>query len=121
MRQFMARIHVGSAGQRYTLELYVSGASERSRRAIANLNSVCEQYLTGEYDLEVIDIYQAPLRAKDADILAAPTLIRQLPLPRRRIIGDLSERGRVLMLLDIKKKAGPNGQTATTRRNEKRG
>jgi circadian clock protein KaiB len=116
----MAGTHVASAGQRYTLELYVSGASERSRRAIANLNSICEQYLTGEYDLEVIDIYQAPLRATQADILAAPTLIRQLPLPTRRIIGDLSERGRVLMLLDLKKKTEAYGQAAAKRGVKKR-
>jgi len=107
--------------ERYVLKLDVSGATRRSRKAIANLNSICDEYLTGDYEVEVIDIYQAPLRAQEADILAAPTLIRQLPLPTRRIIGDLSERGRVLMLLDIKKKTGPNGQTTTSRRNEKRG
>lgn len=100
----MATIRSGSTPQHYVLKLYVSGATCRSRNAILNLNSICDEYLKGEYDVEVVDIYQAPLRAKQADVLAAPTLIRQLPLPTRRIIGDLSERGRVLMLLDLKKK-----------------
>jgi circadian clock protein KaiB len=95
--------------KRYVLKLYVTGATRRSQRAITNLNSICEEHLKGRYDLEVVDIYQAPLSAKDADILAAPTLIRQLPLPARRLIGDLSEEGRVLMLLDLKAKVKSDG------------
>ena len=88
----------------YVLKLYVSGATQRSQRAITNLNSICDEYLKDRFDLEVVDIYQAPLTAKEADILAAPTLVKELPLPVRRLIGDLSERGRVLMLLNVKPK-----------------
>lgn len=90
--------------KKYVLKLYVTGATRRSQKAISNLNSICEEYLQGRYDLQVVDIYQSPVMAKDADILAAPTLVKQLPLPVRRLIGDLSERGRVLVLLDLKAK-----------------
>lgn len=90
--------------KKYVLKLYVTGATRRSQKAITNLNSICEEYLQGHYDLQVVDIYQSPVLAKDADILAAPTLVKQLPLPVRRLIGDLSERGRVLVLLDVKPK-----------------
>jgi len=88
----------------YVMKLYVTGRNRRSQRAISNLNAICEQYLQGRYDLEVVDIYQFPSSAKEADILAAPTLIKHSPLPARRLIGDLSERERVLLLLDLKKK-----------------
>lgn len=91
--------------KKYVLKLYVTGATRRSQKAITNLNAICEEYLQGHYDLQVVDIYQSPALAKDADILAAPTLVKQLPLPVRRLIGDLSERGRVLLLLDLKAKA----------------
>lgn len=91
--------------KKYVLKLYVTGATRRSQKAITNLNAICEEYLQGHYDLQVVDIYQSPVLAKDADILAAPTLVKQLPLPVRRLIGDLSERGRVLVLLDLKSKA----------------
>jgi circadian clock protein KaiB len=95
--------------RKYVLKLYVTGATRRSQKAITNLNSICEEYLQGRYDLQVVDIYQSPVMAKEADILAAPTLVKQLPLPVRRLIGDLSERGRVLVLLDVKPKAASGG------------
>ena len=98
-----------AAQKKYVLRLYVTGASRRSQKAITNLNAICEEYLQGRYDLQVVDIYQSPVMAKDADILAAPTLVKQLPLPVRRLIGDLSERGRVLILLDVKAKAESGG------------
>ena len=91
-------------GRNYLLKLYVTGATRRSQKAIANLKEICTEHLNGRHKLEIIDIYQSPLLAKRADILAAPTLVKQLPLPARRLIGDLSERGRVLMLLDLKSK-----------------
>ena len=94
--------------KQYVLKLYVTGATRQSQRAITNLNSVCEEYLKGSVDLEVVDIYQSPLLAKEAGILTAPTLVRQLPLPARRLIGDLSDHGRLLMLLDVKAKAEPH-------------
>ena len=93
----------------YVLKLYVTGATRRSQQAITNLQAICKQYLEGHYELEVVDIYQLPLLAKEADILAAPTLVKQHPLPARRLIGDLSERSRVLMLLDVKPRTGTRG------------
>jgi circadian clock protein KaiB len=102
--------------KRYVLKLYVTGATRRSQKAITNLNSICEEYLQGRYDLQVVDIYQSPVLAKDADILAAPTLVKQLPLPVRRLIGDLSERGRVLVLLDVKPKASSNDQDSSNKK-----
>lgn len=93
-----------SSKQKYVLRLYVSGATSRSRRAILNINAICQQDLRGRFDLEVIDIHQNPVLAKDEQIRAAPTLVRRLPLPLRRIIGDFSNRERVLLGLDLKPK-----------------
>jgi circadian clock protein KaiB len=90
--------------QTYLLRLYVSGVTERSRRSILNINAVCKENLQGRYDLEVIDVHQKPSLAKDEQIVATPTLIKLLPLPLRRIVGDLSDRDRVLIGLDIKKR-----------------
>jgi circadian clock protein KaiB len=89
---------------RYVLRLYVTGATLLSRRAILNINAICKQHLQGRYDLEVIDIYQKPALAKGEQIVAAPTLIKSLPLPMRRIIGDLSDHERVLFALDLKRR-----------------
>ena len=88
-------------GGRYVLRLYVTGMTSRSSRAVSNLKAICEEYLEGRYDLEVIDIYQQPVLTKGEQIIAAPTLIKKLPLPMRRIIGDMSNRERVLLGLDL--------------------
>jgi circadian clock protein KaiB len=87
--------------ERYELKLYVTGASARSSQAIANVRSLCEEYLAGRYDLEVIDIYQQPGVAVSEQIVAAPTLIKKFPAPSRRMIGDLSNRDRILVGLNI--------------------
>ncbi|HXD18396.1 MAG TPA: circadian clock KaiB family protein [Vicinamibacterales bacterium] len=87
--------------ERYILRLYVTGLTPRSARAIKNLQTICDEYLAGRYDLEVIDIYQQPVLTRGEQIIAAPTLIKKLPLPMRRIIGDLSNRERVLLGLDL--------------------
>jgi circadian clock protein KaiB len=87
----------------YVLRLYVTGLTPRSTRAIANVKAICEEHLKGRYDLQVIDIYQQPVLAKGEQIIAAPTLVKKLPGPLRRIIGDLSDRERVLIGLDLKK------------------
>jgi circadian clock protein KaiB len=86
----------------YLLRLYVSGLTPRSTEAIARLKTVCEEHLAGHYELEVIDIYQQPQRAKGEQIVATPTLIRKLPLPIRRLVGDLSNKERVLLGLDLR-------------------
>jgi circadian clock protein KaiB len=87
--------------ERYLLRLYVTGMTPRSARAVKNLRAICDECLEGRYDLEVIDIYQQPVLAKGEQIIAAPTLIKKLPLPMRRIIGDMSNRERVLLGLDL--------------------
>jgi circadian clock protein KaiB len=93
----------GTSGK-YLFRLYVTGATSRSRRAITNIIAICNERLEGKYDLEVIDIHQKPALAHHEQILASPTLIKQLPLPLRRIIGDLSDRESVLFGLDLKRK-----------------
>ena len=88
-------------GSPYVLRLFITGTTSRSARAIANLRRVCEQRLNGKYDLEVIDIYQHPAAAREYQIVAAPTLVKMLPLPLRRIIGDLANEERILAGLDL--------------------
>ncbi len=86
----------------YMLRLYVTGTSPQSVKAIGNLKKICEEHLKGLYELEVIDLYQRPQLAREEQIIAAPTLIRKLPLPLRRLIGDMSDIERVLVGLDVK-------------------
>ena len=88
--------------ERYLLRLYVTGMTPRSTRAIENVRKICEQHLQGRYDLEVVDIYQQPSLAKGEQIVAAPTLIKKLPLPLRRVIGDMTNTDRVLFGLDLR-------------------
>jgi circadian clock protein KaiB len=90
--------------EHYILRLYVAGVTPRSTRAIANIKRVCEEHLQGRYELEVVDIYQQPVLAAGEQILAAPTLIKELPLPLRRLIGDMSNEERILLGLDLKHK-----------------
>ena len=90
-----------SAGGAYVLRLFITGTTPRSVRAIANLRRVCDEHLKGAYDLEVVDLYQDPEAAKKYQIIAAPTLVKMLPLPLRKIIGDLANDERVLAGLDL--------------------
>ncbi len=92
------------ATKKVVLRLYVAGSSSRSLRAIENAKAICDEHLAGSYELDVIDIFQQPKLAKDDQILAVPTLIKKLPLPLRRFIGDLSDRDVVLVGLDVKHK-----------------
>jgi len=85
----------------YVLRLFTTGTTPCSTRAIQNLREICEAMLKGRYQLEVIDIYQEPGRASEADIIAAPTLIKEEPEPRRRMVGDLSNRSKVISNLAI--------------------
>jgi len=87
---------------RYILYLYITGSTSRSILAITNLKKICEEYLEGRYKLEVIDLYQKPSLAKGDQIIASPTLIKKLPLPFRRIIGDMSNEEKVLVGLDLR-------------------
>ncbi len=87
--------------ERYLLRLYVTGTTPKSARAIKNIKAICEEKLAGRYELEVIDIYQQKEGIKTDQIVVAPTLVRTLPLPVRKLLGDLSDRERVLVGLDI--------------------
>ena len=89
---------------RYTLHLYVAGQTPKSVHAIANIKEICEEHLKGRYVLDVIDLYQQPQLALGEEIIAVPTLIRKLPPPLRRIIGDMSNTERVLVGLDLRRK-----------------
>ena len=93
---------------KYIFRLYVSGSSTRSLRAIYNLKKLCDEHLNDDYDLKVIDIYKNPDAAREEQIIAAPTLVKQLPQPLRRFIGDLSNTKRLLLELDIHEE--PNDQ-----------
>ena len=88
--------------QRYVLRLYIAGLTPRSMLAIQNIRKLCEEHLEGRYDLQVIDVYQHPVLAEGEQIIAAPTLIKQLPLPLRRFIGDMSNTERILVGMDLR-------------------
>jgi circadian clock protein KaiB len=94
-----------AASSRYILKLYVAGQSPKSANAIVNIKKICEENLQGRYELDVIDLYQQPQLAQGEQIIAVPTLIKKLPPPLRRIIGDMSNTERVLVGLDIRSKA----------------
>jgi len=100
--------------QRYVLRLYVAGITPRSRLAIQNIRKICEEHLLGRYDLQVIDVYQQPTLAEGEQIIAAPTLIKKLPLPLRRFIGDMSNTERILVGMDLRtvKEKGPAAKTS---------
>lgn len=86
----------------YVLRLYVTGATQNSTRAIVNIRKICEEHLQGRYELEIVDISQHPTLAEGEEIIAAPTLIKKLPLPLRRFIGDMSQTERILIGLDLR-------------------
>jgi circadian clock protein KaiB len=88
--------------ERYVLRLYIAGMTPRSTLAIQNIRKICEQHLEGRYDLEVVDIYQQPTLAEGEQIIAAPTLVKKLPLPLRRFIGDMSNTERILVGMDLR-------------------
>ena len=88
---------------RYILRLYVTGSSAKSLQAVHNLKKICEEHLP-DYDLEVIDIYENPSAARDEQIIAAPTLVKKLPKPLRRFVGDLSDTKKILVGLDVYKR-----------------
>jgi circadian clock protein KaiB len=88
----------------YVLKLYVAGVTPRSAAAIKSVTAVCEAHLKGRYALEIIDLYQRPTLAKGEQILAAPTLLKKLPLPLKRIIGDMANEQKVLVGLDLRPK-----------------
>jgi circadian clock protein KaiB len=90
-----------SDGDMYSLRLFITGTTPSSTRAIVNVRRICEEHLKGRYELEVVDILKNPARAKENQIIAAPTLVKERPLPLRRFIGDMSESKRLVDGLDI--------------------
>lgn len=89
--------------ERFVLRLYIAGQTPKCVRAFTNLKQICEEYLAGRYRIEIIDLLQNPQLARGDQILAVPTLVRQLPEPVRKIIGDLSNTERVLVGLDLRR------------------
>jgi circadian clock protein KaiB len=93
-----------SGEEQYVLKLYVTGMTPRSMKAVTNIKEICEEHLSGRYELEIVDIFQQPVLAKGEQIIAAPTLIKKLPLPLRRFIGDMSDEEKILIGLDLRPK-----------------
>jgi len=110
MTPVKARRGNGKAGTKeWILRLYVAGQSARAAAALDNLEKICEEHLAGEYEIEVIDLLREPQLARGDQIVAVPTLVRRLPPPVKRIIGDLSNAERVLVGLDLRPKARRTG------------
>ena len=91
--------------QKYVLRLYVAGMTPRSQEAIRTVTALCEEHLAGRYELQVIDLYQQPTLAQGEQIIAAPTLIKKLPAPLRKIIGSMADKEKLLVGLDLHPKA----------------
>jgi circadian clock protein KaiB len=99
-KQQKVKAHVNpDDAEKYVFRLFITGATPNSLRAVANLRAICEAHLRGQYTLEVIDVYQQPAVAKQEQLIALPLLIKKFPLPERRMIGDLSNKERVLNAL----------------------
>lgn len=101
--EFELAFHATEQGN-YVLRLYVSGMTPNSLKAIENIRKICEEHLEGRFQLEIIDIYQQPIFAKEGQIVAAPTLVKELPPPLRKFIGDMSQTEKLLVGLDLRKK-----------------
>ena len=100
-RAFAKAVAAGRMGK-YVLRLYVAGATDRSRRALARARHLCDVELQGRYELEVIDVYQQPILARDGQIIATPTLVKEFPPPVRRFIGNLENTARMVIGLDLR-------------------
>ena len=100
--EFEEALETSKIDGKYVLRLFVAGMNPKSKLAIENLQQVCDEELEGQCELEIIDIYQQPIFAKEGKIVAAPTLIKELPLPIRRFVGDLSDKEKLLLGLDLR-------------------
>ncbi|MGA9884269.1 MAG: circadian clock KaiB family protein [Candidatus Acidiferrales bacterium] len=111
-----------SSKQEMLLRLYVAGQTPKSLAAISNLKTICSKHLSGRYKILVVDLLKNPALAQDHQILAIPTLVRQVPVPLRKIIGDLSDTERVLVGLDIREQELPksNGKAADSKKHSSR-
>lgn len=99
--KFLSADNSGTSAGPYVLRLFITGASPNSIRAVENIKLICEQYLQGNYELEIIDIHQQPKLAGGEDVIAVPLMIKKSPLPERRMIGDMSDTQRVLKGLGL--------------------
>jgi circadian clock protein KaiB len=97
-----------AAEAEYLLHLYITGATPNSLRAVRNLKAICETHLAGRYELLIVDIYQQPELARQEQVVAAPMLVRQRPLPRQQLVGDLSNRAAVLISLGVPQSGASN-------------
>jgi len=100
--EFEALLKQAPEKKHYVLKLFITGTTPRSALAITNIRALCDEHLAGRYELEVVDIYQQPQMAQGEQIIAAPTLVREFPEPTKRMVGDLSNKDRVLIALDIR-------------------
>jgi circadian clock protein KaiB len=107
--------------RKFVLRLYVAGSTPQSTSAIKNIKKICHEHLQGRYELEVVDVYQQVALARKEQVIAVPTLIKKLPAPLSRLIGDLSDRERVLIGLDLKPKSIKHAQATTQVSKRKRG
>ncbi len=94
----------GRGTEKYVLRLYVAGATRRSLAAITNIKKICQEHLQDICDLEIVDIYQQPTLAKGEQIIAVPTLIKKVPVPLRKFIGDMADREKILLGLDLRER-----------------
>jgi circadian clock protein KaiB len=101
--EFEEALETSKKGEKLVMRLFVAGINPKSKNAIENLRELCDEHIKTECEVEVIDIYQQPIFAKEGKIIAAPTLIKELPLPVRRFVGDLSDKEKILVGLDIRK------------------
>jgi circadian clock protein KaiB len=101
--EFEEALETNEKVEKIVLRLFVAGINPKSKKAIENLRELCKENIDAECEIEVIDIYQQPIFAKEGKIIAAPTLIKELPLPIRRFVGDLSDKEKLLVGLDIRK------------------
>lgn len=106
LEEFEEALEAREKDGKYVLRLFIAGINPKSVKAIENLKEVCDESLKDRYELEIIDIYQQPIFAKEGHIIAAPTLIKELPPPLRRFVGDLSDKERLLIGLDLRSKKG---------------
>jgi circadian clock protein KaiB len=106
--EFERLLKTAAQDQHYVLRLYIAGTTARSAQAIANVRAMCAEHLQGRYDLQVIDIYQQPEATAQGQIIAAPTLVKELPFPTKRLVGDLSDRARVLVGLNLASGSAPD-------------
>jgi circadian clock protein KaiB len=109
-----------AASAHYVLRLFVAGTTPGSVRAVKLLRTICDEHLAGRYDLEIVDVYQQPALAREEQIFAVPTLVKKLPAPIRRILGDLSNKERVLVGLDLKPKDGGKKRRGTKQKKTNR-